>query len=141
MTTPVVSVQSDGASAVTGDGTVYQLVCATVLLNTTSNYNSSTGVFTAGEAGSYEFSYHIGMEHLTSGHSGYIKVESTNKNLYFNAGKWGAQRDAQNKLGISSTFILPMAEGATLVIKVVGVNGTKVVDITTDTVFCAHQII
>lgn len=44
-------------SAVTGDGTQYQIIYDTALVNVGSVYNLSTGIFTAPIAGNYCFSY------------------------------------------------------------------------------------
>lgn len=47
--------KSSASNNVTGDGTVYTIICDTVVFDQNSNYNNSTGVFTAPIAGRYSF--------------------------------------------------------------------------------------
>ena len=49
---------------VTGDGTLYQIICDSVFFDTTSNYNPATGVFTAPVDGIYVFTGAVAMENI-----------------------------------------------------------------------------
>lgn len=63
---------------VTGDGTVYTIVCDNVVVDQSSSYNHLTGVFTAPVQGNYVFGASINTQGLTSGMNAYVlKCETT----------------------------------------------------------------
>lgn len=57
---------STSPTNVTGDGTIYTIICDTVLFDQTSNYNNSTGTFTAPVTGKYLFAFGISCTPLSS---------------------------------------------------------------------------
>ena len=57
------------ANNVTGDGTVFTVICNTVTTNVGSGYSGSTGVFTAPVTGNYLFTFSCNMQNLGAGHT------------------------------------------------------------------------
>ena len=56
---------------VTGDGTVYTVVCDNVVVDQSASYNNTNGVFTAPVTGNYLFGASINTQGLTPGMSVY----------------------------------------------------------------------
>lgn len=116
---------------VTGDGTRYTVLCDTVLFDTSSNYNTGTGFFTAPNTGVYSFAASIGYENLSASH--------TNGNVSFknNAGIFiqGAAGDpiAQagggglNKMNWNVSCIVKMTAGDNFSLVGLIFGGTKTV--------------
>lgn len=68
-TTNFYAYSSGNISNVTGDGTVYQIIFDSTLVNINSGYDTGTGVFTAPFTGFYMFSYILGLFGITSSHT------------------------------------------------------------------------
>lgn len=65
---------------VTGDGTNYTVIFNTAAINTGSNYDTATGIYTAPATGSYSFQYGIFFTSIGGAHTGltlYIQGTST----------------------------------------------------------------
>jgi len=57
---------------VTGDGTVYTVVCDNVVIDQSASYNNTNGIFTAPVDGNYLFGASINTQGLTPGMSVYV---------------------------------------------------------------------
>ena len=69
---------SANVNNVTGDGTVYTLICNTVLFDQQSNYNNSTGIFTAPVTGKYSFNCTAWFQGMASNNNmAYIEIEAS----------------------------------------------------------------
>lgn len=119
---------------VTGDATNYQIIFDTVVINHSSSYNVSTGVFTAPVAGNYLVTGSVGLNNISAGHTGGII------GMYFTAGafqtsalNYAAAADANSNIVLPFNAIQAMAlndvvhvsvavEGSTKTINLLGAN-------------------
>lgn len=118
---------------VTGDGTVYPIINLTEIFDRASNYNNTTGVFTAPVGGAYFFSGTVGITGLDSSQTLYnIQLVTSNRtyNLYL-GNAWG-QASAGGSLTISFAQVADMDTSDTAYITVAVYFGSKTVDISTN---------
>jgi len=116
-------------SNVTGDNTVYDIIYNTEIYDIGSDYNTSDGVFTIPENGTYFFSTGCKFSGLLSTHTGcQITISGANQGL------WGTYCNPYNS-GYSGSFYIRasgivQADAAdTITTKLAVFYGTKVVDI------------
>jgi len=128
---------------VTGDGTVYSLVYGTEIFDQNSDYNHTTGVFTAPITGVYCFNTMNSITGLASNHnSASIDFKTTGgdagnlENPYaIAANNSSVFTDAH-----SYTLITKLTAADTVFIQITVRSGSKVVDITADSYFQGYLI-
>lgn len=117
-------------SNVTGDGTLINpILFDTTVYNDGSNYNTSTGVYTAPVAGNYIFNTTYFLNGLTSSHTvceGRL-VCSTFGSIANLFGNLGAERDNNGNFVITATQQVKLALGETVNLSLAIYNGAKVV--------------
>lgn len=114
---------------VTGDGTAYTVIFDTEITDRNSNYNNSTGVFTAPVAGHYLFVLAIGLQDIAAGHVvAQISIIASNRTFvttYINAGNSAAD----GFLIINGSAIVDMDAGDTVSVSVLVNGSTKTVNV------------
>jgi hypothetical protein len=116
------AVQSANVINVTGDGTPYKVINDTIIFNIGSNYNNSTGIFTAPVTGKYRLSYSSWIQNVGVGTQYSAQITTTSKRYIGFAGSPLAIKDSTNNIVTSGCFLCDMIAGdvASLDINVAG---------------------
>jgi len=117
-------------SDVTGDGTLYNIIFNSTLVNTGSNYDTGTGVFTAPVTGNYQFNCTVYLSGLLITHTeGIILMRGSVRELRSTVGNFGAAAVSYSDFATSGSCLIRMSAGETFFITAFVNNGTKVVDV------------
>lgn len=114
---------------VTGDGTAYQIIFDAERFDQNSNFNTTTGTFTAPVAGKYSVNVRVGLAGLTASHtSGNLAITAGGNVLrsYYNP---AAVRDSSDQMTMTLNAIVSLTASQTITATVTVSGGTKVVDI------------
>jgi hypothetical protein len=121
--------QSASVSNVTGDGTLYTVICNTEIIDRNGDYNNATGTFLAPITGTYLLLTHILCVDIGAAHTGgYIRVITSNRTYICS---W-CNPAANNYSGYLSFWVALLADldaTDTAYIQVVVFNGAKIVDV------------
>lgn len=114
---------------VTGDGTVYTVICNTVLSDNTSSYNNSTGIYTVPVTGTYLFTCSIYLLNLGAAHTdGTWLITTSSQGQATNAvNPFAVSIGGQCSFPVSCTVKLTAAD--TVRIKIVVNGSTKTVGV------------
>jgi len=122
---------STTVSNVTGDGTLYTVVCDTEINDQDASYDHTTGIFTAKVAGLYDFDLNLTVSGLIASHVDHQARILTTSNRYDYYDSYAA--GANPVIGLKTFHIspknVPMLSGHTARMQVLISSGTKVVDI------------
>lgn len=115
----------------TGDGTDYQIICDTEIFDQNSDYDNTTGIFTAPVTGRYLFSWTIGLADIGAGHTdaSYSLVTSGRTYQLWHGNPAALRSVTDNRLVISGSIIVSMQATNTAVLKANVANSTKTVDV------------
>lgn len=120
---------------VTGDNTPFQIIFDTVTQNRTTEYNVSTGTFTATKTAAYLFITQVTLNNLLSAHTGgFIKFLGAGffQTMFFNPGVLktvGASGIIDSTATFNMSYVVFMTPGATLQVFVQISGATKTVGI------------
>jgi hypothetical protein len=116
-------------SNVTGDGPAASVNFVNEIFDTNSNYNDTTGLFTAPCQGRYSFNVTIALAGLTSSHTtGEIKLTTSNRDYIIGYGNFYAM-STSGELTINGAVLADMDSGDTAYVIVTVSGGAKDVDI------------
>jgi len=115
---------------VTGNGTVYTVICNTVITDLGSNYNSATGVFTAPTTGYYLFNVLIQLGNLnTAFTSGTVSLVTTSRTYTSYLGNVGNYCATTNILSNSQCFVALMSATDTATVQISVSGSTQIVSL------------
>jgi len=139
---------SANALNVTGDGSVYTLIADNELADRGSNYDNTTGIFTAPVTGLYFFTVTFECSQLAITHTGCtVRLQTTPRRWLSNTHNPGAIIDG-SALTISNSWMIPLSATDTVTVEIDITGGALVVDIqgdiggptTTQTYFAGYLI-
>lgn len=123
---------ADTANNVTGDASAYALnnSAFTEIYDLGSNFNASTGIFTAAVSGVYVFGCSIQVANLGSGHAaGAFSLNTSNKLFDYSRLNVGAARDTSNIVGQGAGVVAFLDAGDTAYLQTTVSDGTKTVGV------------
>lgn len=119
-----------GSTAVTGDGTVYQIIGSSTLINDGGYYSTVTGAYTVPITATYLFSLNYSSVPTTSVTSVkcdiYVGGVSTYTPLLFNSRHLSGYTSLGNPMAISALVPLSLTAGQVLTFYITGSGGSKV---------------
>lgn len=118
---------SANVANVTGDGTNYHIIYDTVIFDQASNYNNSTGVFTAPITGKYQINAQVNFVNvnptlIVRGQSQLVATSRTMTNNYMNL---SLVSNADNQVSFSYSTLLDMSANDTVYVTMYAQGGSK----------------
>lgn len=107
------AVQSANITNVTGDGTVYTVICNTEIFDIGNNYNNATGIFTAPVTGKYQFIGNVWFGNIGAGNQGSVQIQTTARRYVGSAFNPSTVKDSNNQVIQHATAIADMNAGDT----------------------------
>lgn len=109
-------------SNVTGDGTLYKVLFASIAFDQNSNYSTSTSTFTAPIAGKYMFTAQVNIADAASGNKNELFIVTTTRT--FTKEDWPSSNLTQ-----TMTVIADMSANDTAIVRIKGTGGALVQDV------------
>lgn len=126
------AVKSANTTNATGDGTTATVICDTEVFDLTSNYNNSTGVFTAPATGKYHFDLGVSTGAIGVQTLGGIELVTTARTYFGNFVNPTAVKTSANTIIANFAVLANMTSGDTASMAVVYTGSTKTVSIVGD---------
>ena len=121
---------SSDALNVTGDGTNYSVVFDSETVDRNSNFNTSTGTFTAPTNGYYMVTARVKLDGIGSGHTfANLTINSSNRRYVQTLPSPAAVKNSSNDAAFTISQIVDMDTSDTFTIDINVFNSTKTVDI------------
>lgn len=118
------------ATNATGDGTVFDIVSYTEQSDISSNFNATTGVFTAPSDGLYLFFLVVQLSNLSSSHTdGYTRFTDGSNNFYISRFNPYTYDGTTAVPIVSGIFIAQLTASTTIKAQVQVTGGTKTVSV------------
>tara|TARA_B110000902_G_scaffold228497_1_gene268590 strand:- start:6538 stop:8613 length:2076 start_codon:yes stop_codon:yes gene_type:complete len=116
---------------VTGDGTAYTVVFNTEDFDVYTQYNNTTGIFSAPIAGYYQFDFSVLLEGLVnaSHNLGALSLVTSNQTYLTGSNNTYAVRDSSNNTSYSGSVLTYMDAADTASVQLTVSGGTKIVDL------------
>lgn len=136
----LINLSSSTSNTVTGDGTLYTLLPATVKFDQGSNFNTGTGTFTAPITGKYMINIACMVQNLTSGHSTYqLQIKTTSNLFNFSYINPFAVEANGAFLELNGSTLANMTAGDTALFQVSIAGSTKTVGVHGNTMDASNQ--
>lgn len=123
------AIKSAVTTDVTGDGTTYSVICDTEIVDRNSNYDNTTGTFTAPVDGFYLLKFHCLVLDLLSTHTNGQAIINTSNRDYYGSFINPYALSTGGFCPLWCECIADMDAGDTAVFQIQVSNGTKVVDV------------
>jgi len=118
---------------VTGDGTIYTVIFDTIRYDQASNFNTTTGTFTAPRTGIYLFQVGLGMNTVGAGHTySSLALVTTGRSFALDVESPAAVRASTNDFDVCCGTFVNMTAGDTANITIQVSNSTKTINIRGD---------
>lgn len=116
---------------VTGDATTYDVPFNEAIVDRTGDFNTGTGVYTFPVTGAYQINYNVDIRGLAAGNTvGQLSLLTTTNSYLIHRGNYGVMRDGVNSIvELSTSSIVNVTAGDTLICRVQVSGGTQIVDI------------
>lgn len=128
--TLVLAYVNANVSNISGDSTNYVIIFNSTIFDQASNFNTTTGTFTAPVTGKYNISSNILLSGLLITHTGcQFQIVATARTIPGSISNVGANKDVNNDLSCSFSNFVDMTAGDTLTMHIQISGGTKTVGI------------
>ena len=128
------AIKNGAASNVTGDGVAYTIGTLTSTFDQASNFNTTSGTFTAPVTGRYVLGFTVALSGLTSSHViGAAQIVTTSQTFDVWRGSPAGMKTSGNFLTLSGSNIFAMSANNTATFVVTISSGTRVVNVVAST--------
>jgi hypothetical protein len=127
----VLAYKSSTTANLTGDGTSYTVIYDSEVVDVGSDFNTTTGVFTAPTTGKYQVNARVKFDTVAAGHTfGIMTINTSNRTYVEDIPNPANSRNSSNDFTYNMSQIVDMDASDTLSISVNIFNSTKTIGIT-----------